>query len=432
VLSAIARKSDSLKTTQATTNSPLLYINVLATSPLTITGLPSTSITFTTAPTGAVYLAYYNGTAWATIAGPGTLSGTTVTFGNTTFANPLTIATGASLFLAVYTGGVLVPATPTPGPSASATASASSSASPGASSSPSASPTPTYSPSPSPSPSATATATGTPGPNVVVDPGFEGATYSSTYSTASWGAPAAAPAAIPTGWYICQNMSELQTAPAAVASPGYIVMVQGINTGNQTNIIPSVENFNGSPYHSGSGAIMIGNDNAPASSPTPVAPGGTKGGFGICQDVTVPANATLTFWVNEGSGGTSGGTTSPTGGTNVFVNPIPVAGGSTFTTGSAQEAAILDPTAKTLKTGVYLFDELDGAQSNPASFVQPPSNVPSSTTIGLQTGWVQKGPYNLSALSGQNVTLYFGIWRNSAATTAFTYMLVDDVSLNGH
>jgi hypothetical protein len=200
-------------------------------------------------------------------------------------------------------------------------------------------------------------------------------------------------------------MSELQTA-ATANSPNIFVQqntTQTITYGPNS----TVANTTKTP----TGSLFLGN--------TSVTPAGrTKGGWGLCQDVVVPANGSLTFSAAEGTGGTTTGTTA-----NFVVPSTPAPAGTTgtFAPGSAQEAAILTPSSLTLLS--QLFVELDGAKSTPTN------NPLSNTVPGNYTGFVQKGPYDLSAYAGQTVTLYFGIWSSSAATTSFTFMYIDDVRL---
>jgi hypothetical protein len=123
---AAGKTTQAVKPAAAVPNTALVYINLTALSSASITGIPASTFTFATAPSGSVFLAYYTGTAWATIGTAGTISGNTVTFGAATFSAPITVLAGASLSLAVYTGSVIVAPTPapTPSPTASATASA--------------------------------------------------------------------------------------------------------------------------------------------------------------------------------------------------------------------------------------------------------------------------------------------------------------------
>jgi hypothetical protein len=248
------------------------------------------------------------------------------------------------------------------------------------------------------------------GPNAVSNPGFEnGGAPSADFNAGTLANPSPVPVIVPAGWYVCQNQSELQPAGRAL-SPN--TFVQLVTTTTAPTVAPGVT----PPVHSGSSALFLGNANA--ASPPGIA-GRTKGGFGLCQDVVVPAGASLTFYVNEGSGGTS----FTTGGTGQFLTPAPGPTDGSFGLGSAQEAAILLPAAHTVIE--QLFYELDLSQTNPHSYANA-----SNREIGYQSGYVRKGPYDLSALAGRTVTLYFGIYSSTAATSSFTFMAVDDVDVS--
>jgi hypothetical protein len=157
VIMSAARQSgtttQSVKTAAATPtpNTALVYVTITASAASTISGLPSSNFTFQAAPSGTVFLAFFNGTQWVTVGSAGTLSGNTETFGAVTFSPAIALAAGASMYLAVYTGGVL--ATPTPAPT--------------------------------PSPSPTASPTAAP---LLADPGFEGtaAPIGSTITSTGW------------------------------------------------------------------------------------------------------------------------------------------------------------------------------------------------------------------------------------------------------
>jgi hypothetical protein len=131
VLQSVARAATaSVKAAAAVTNTPLVYIAISAATAATISSLPAVTATFATAPSGTVYLAYYTGSAWSTVAGPATVSGSTVSFGVTSFATPISLAAGASIYLAIYSGGVLGYVAPTASPSPSPTATATATAAP--------------------------------------------------------------------------------------------------------------------------------------------------------------------------------------------------------------------------------------------------------------------------------------------------------------
>ena len=122
VLSSVLRAgagTQSLKPEATSPNTALVYLTLTASSASTITGMTGSSFTFATAPTPSVFLALYNGTTWQNVGTTaGTISGNTVTFGAATFPAPVTLAAGASIYLAVYMGGLLPTPTPSPTPSA--------------------------------------------------------------------------------------------------------------------------------------------------------------------------------------------------------------------------------------------------------------------------------------------------------------------------
>jgi hypothetical protein len=119
--------------------------------------------------------------------------------------------------------------------------------------------------------------------------------------------------------------------------------------------------------HSGIDSVLIGATAKPEVN-------GTKG---VCQTVTVPAAATLTFWVYEG-----------TDDTITYVD---------------QEADILS-TSGTKIAQIYSEAKSTG-------------------------GWVEK-TFSMSAYAGETVELYFGVKGNGYASD-YVYEYLDDVSLTG-
>jgi hypothetical protein len=119
--------------------------------------------------------------------------------------------------------------------------------------------------------------------------------------------------------------------------------------------------------HSGTDSVLIGTTAKPE----------LDGTAGVCQTVTVPAAATLTFWVYEG-----------TTDTITYVD---------------QEADVLSTSGKQL---AQLYSE--------------------AKSTG---GWVQK-TFSMSAYAGQTVELYFGVKGNGFASD-YVYEYLDDVSLTG-
>jgi hypothetical protein len=119
--------------------------------------------------------------------------------------------------------------------------------------------------------------------------------------------------------------------------------------------------------HSGTDSALIGSTKTPE----------VNGTEGLCQTVTVPAAATLTFWVYEG-----------TTDTITYVD---------------QEADILNTSGTQLE---QLYSE--------------------AKSTG---GWVEK-TFSLSAYAGQTVELYFGV-KGNGYSKDYVYEYLDDVSLTG-
>ena len=119
--------------------------------------------------------------------------------------------------------------------------------------------------------------------------------------------------------------------------------------------------------HSGSYSALIGTTTTPE----------VNGTAGLCQTVTVPAAATLTFWVYEG----------------------------------------------TTDTITYVDQEADILSTSGAQLVQLYAEAKSTG------GWVEK-TFSLSAYAGQTVQLYFGV-KGNGYSKDYVYEYLDDVSLTG-
>lgn len=284
--------AQAVKPAAAVTNTALVYLAITATSATSITGLAAASYTFANAPAGSVFQAYYNGTQWVTLGGAGNVSGTTVTFGAVTISPTVSLAAGQSLFIAVYTGGVL--ATPSPSPTATATA------------------------SPTASPAAVASAS----PPAIADASFESGTVGTFGSSVS-----------STGWTQC-IISSVANVPA------YSGGINGL-TGQPyaAATVPPLSAFTPVPNSTPQASIVTVGATAATPNPSPVptavnatpnptqttvpdASAGTKvaqlGGLytsfnaadyaynGLCQNLTVAAASTLKAKVfvngNESSG----------------------------------------------------------------------------------------------------------------------------------
>jgi hypothetical protein len=344
---------------------------VQATAATSITGIPASSFTFTTAPTGSLYLAYYNGTAWVSLAGPGTAaaasSGTTVSFAAVTLSPAVSLATGGVLYLAVYNGAPLTVATPSPSPAASVAPSTS----------PSTSPTT----SPSTAPSSAASPTIVNGNFATGDlTGWTPCSFAYTWI----GQTNASPAPISTG--APSNLGPY----AAIGSPAAAVVAPPPSLNLSTVAAPSVL---------GAYVAQVG---SPVSE--------TSGVGGICQTITVnAASPYLSFYVFE-------------------------AGSETNTKYATQEVDVLNAgaTARVQPLFVELNCFRDpGVVGNPIGTVS--GTKASDSCIPAEYGgtgtyqatdpqggnWVQRGPYDLSTYAGTQITLFFGVWDADSYTNLY-------------
>lgn len=107
--------------------------------------------------------------------------------------------------------------------------------------------------------------------------------------------------------------------------------------------------------------------------------GEVSGDAGLCQQVTIPSNGVLSFYLWEVSNETS-------------------------TTYADQEADLLDSTGTVVAT-MYLDH-------------------------GNMSGWTQRS-YNLGAYAGRTLWIYFGAWASSSSSSYYTYQYVDDVAWSG-
>jgi subtilisin family serine protease len=183
------------------TLTPYVYVALTPAATLTFPSWPAFSFTFSgtiSLPAGSslyvgVYSAANPGAGWSTLAGPGTVSGSTVTFAAT--PGPVTFTTGVQyVFVLFSTAQVLVIPSPTPAPS----------------------PTPTRTASPSPSPTATATASPTAPPT-----GIAAFTCPAT-GTAGTGSFARAPAGVFGTEAVRRGF---RRAPAGEVSPASLLAV---------------------------------------------------------------------------------------------------------------------------------------------------------------------------------------------------------------
>jgi len=173
------------------------------------------------------------------------------------------------------------------------------------------------------------------------------------------------------------TLPSAQNVPAhraeRTAAPGNAITDPGFESGGfaagwtQCGTIPGKATISKAVVHSGTYSALLGSASKPE----------VDGTTGVCQSVTVPAGATLAFWVYEG--------------TNDTVSY------------ADQEA-----------------DLLDGSGTQVAQLYKEASNA---------KGWVQKS-FSLSSYAGQTLTLFFAV-KGNGWTSGYVYEYLDDVSLTG-
>lgn len=259
---------------------------------------------------------------------------------------------------------------------------------------------PTPSPSPSPSPTSSASAA----PNFVQNGNFEtgglfpwsACSYKHTPYAAAIN-PSPAPAAT------------ASQAPDSEGSPSPVITGSDLTpfvsvTSPPANYNPN--NLNTAHPGMGSHAALTGSLNAMINGTT-----------GICQTLVVPPAASLSFWVYEGGTGYN------------FYN-------------GDQEAQILDSTGTTVQQTLYVelncYYDSNNFPSEPlyaSSGCFPSAYGGTSAYVDWQGGfWTERGPYDLSSLAGQTVTLFLGTWSNAnhpGPTSYANYMFVDNVDMTG-
>jgi len=104
---------------------PLDYILISVSAPVSLTSTPGFSFTFESAPQTTTYIAEMDtsnaSAGWNVVAGPGTVSGNTVSFASQVVAPPLTLEPGHTyVFAIVATTSPVTPAPPTIAPSTAA------------------------------------------------------------------------------------------------------------------------------------------------------------------------------------------------------------------------------------------------------------------------------------------------------------------------
>lgn len=282
---------------------------------------------------------------------------------------------------------------------------------------------------PAPTPTATATASTAP-TNVIVNGDFEssstaiapwfvcytGANASKT-GNAAYPVTDASPDPAPTAG---------ATAPAATAAP---TAGPNANDVRVAQSVPSDASGGTGPVHGGANAVQVGSvDYDLGGSGAGSGNGRGKGIMGVCQTVTVPTtNPQLTFWVYEGGNqltfSSQNHLAAVFAGDGGFtqITDTPVVGGNAYSTTTTWSDLLFAQN--------NCFNNYPGGKTGTGTSDQAVCAVGQPTATGGV--WYEKGPYDLSAFAGTQVTLMLGVQGNSTSTVIYTYAYYDDVSLTG-
>jgi hypothetical protein len=97
-------------------NTPIAYVTVTASSATTLSQVTLTIAPTTTIPSGSYYLAFWNGAQWVTVGSPASISNGVVSVSSGSLSPTVSLASGASYYMAIYTGQIFVTPTPPPPP----------------------------------------------------------------------------------------------------------------------------------------------------------------------------------------------------------------------------------------------------------------------------------------------------------------------------
>jgi len=254
---------------------------------------------------------------------------------------------------------------------------------------PTASPVPTATPVPTASP--------TPAPNAtqaIQDPGFESGAFGNGWTACS------IPHVIPSSTATPFPVVAAGSIGAVVVSPSSSPFVANETASPEPQVTPAIHSGNNAALtYSGTQAQTV----FPAAGGGKTGPGGANG---VCQTFTVPTNAVLTMFVNEGGSDT----------------------GLDF---ADQEADIIPQSGTGAGTSTPLFFELN--DPNFSGGLVPAGNTGNPAAVGT---YVQKGPYALTAppynlTPGQSVQLFIGSFDSEPDAKFGVYMFVDDVTVTG-
>ena len=120
VLALKHRASSSATHPDQTSNTPIAYVTVTASSTASLSTVALKLAPTATIPSGTYYLAFWNGSQWVTAGNAASISGGIVSVSTGNLSPAISLASGSSFYAAVYTGEIFTtPSPPPPAPVAS-------------------------------------------------------------------------------------------------------------------------------------------------------------------------------------------------------------------------------------------------------------------------------------------------------------------------
>ncbi|MGB6986665.1 MAG: hypothetical protein WBD74_11895 [Candidatus Aquilonibacter sp.] len=114
---AIAKpKTPASVKAQESGNTPLAYVTVTAQSDATVSQAILSLSPTAGIPNGTYYLAFWNGAQWVTLGSPASINAGVITASTGIISPAVSLSTGSSYYLAIYTGQIFVTPTPPPAP----------------------------------------------------------------------------------------------------------------------------------------------------------------------------------------------------------------------------------------------------------------------------------------------------------------------------
>ena len=106
-----------------TANTPVAYVTVTAQSAASLSQVQLAVAPTSSVPSGTYYVAFWNGTQWVTVGSPATVTNGVISVNTGALNPPVTLTSGSSYYLAIYTGQIFTtPTPPPPSPAASPSA----------------------------------------------------------------------------------------------------------------------------------------------------------------------------------------------------------------------------------------------------------------------------------------------------------------------